>query len=74
MTADLGFANVLRFPPGTHAGIVVVRAPTELPTPSINELVARSLAGLDRAVLAGALLSVEPGRVRIRRPPEGDAS
>jgi len=29
---DMGFANLLLFPPGTHAGIGVLRVPNELPT------------------------------------------
>jgi predicted nuclease of predicted toxin-antitoxin system len=31
ITADKGFANILRFPPGSHAGIIVVRVPNEFP-------------------------------------------
>ena len=27
VTADKGFANVLSYPPGTHAGLIVVRVP-----------------------------------------------
>ena len=36
VTADKGFANVLSYPPGTHAGLIVVRVPNELPTQDVN--------------------------------------
>ncbi len=32
VSADKGFANVARFPLGSHAGLVVVRVPDELPS------------------------------------------
>lgn len=37
VTVDKGFANVLRFPLGTHAGLIVVRVPNELPAHQVNQ-------------------------------------
>ena len=69
MTADKGFANVVNFPPGTHAGIVVIRVPNELPTREVNAQLLRALTDLEGQELAGLLVIVEVGRTRIRRPP-----
>lgn len=35
-SADLDFANTLRFPPGGHNGIVIIRFPNEMPNPAVN--------------------------------------
>ncbi|MBI4491713.1 MAG: DUF5615 family PIN-like protein [Chloroflexi bacterium] len=67
VTADKGFANTLRFPPGTHSGIIVVRVPDELPTQRINHELLRALLDLRDEALTGVLAIVEVGRVRIRR-------
>lgn len=68
VTADKGFANTLTYPLGTHAGIVVVRIPAQLPTRIVNQELLRVLGALRHEDLAGALVIVELGRVRIRRP------
>jgi predicted nuclease of predicted toxin-antitoxin system len=68
VTADKGFSNVVRFPLGTHAGMVVVRVPDELPAPRVNQEVLRALEGLEGEDLAGLLMIVEVGRTRVRRP------
>jgi predicted nuclease of predicted toxin-antitoxin system len=69
VTGDKGFTNVLSFPPGTHAGLIVVRVPNELPTPEVNRQVLRALAELEGEDVRGLLIIVEVGRTRIRRPP-----
>lgn len=48
VTADKGFANVLRFPPGSHAGIILVRVPNELPTREVNQELLRAPNGPER--------------------------
>jgi predicted nuclease of predicted toxin-antitoxin system len=68
ITADLDFANVLRFPPGTHTGIVVMRVPNELPTALVNQVLLQALAELTGEGLRGLLVVVEIHRIRIRRP------
>jgi predicted nuclease of predicted toxin-antitoxin system len=68
ISADMGFANALRYPLGTHEGIVVVRVPNELRTAQVNDELTRSLAELAGEALKGLLLIVEVRRTRIRRP------
>lgn len=68
ITADLGFANLLRFPLGTHAGIVVLRVPNEVSPTSLNRVLTAAITSLGDDELSGALLIVELGRLRIRRP------
>lgn len=65
VSGDLGFANVLRFPLGSHFGIVVARYPNLLSAHLLNEAVAHALRNVAEADIVGALLIVEPGRVRM---------
>ena len=69
LTADRDFASTLTFAPGTHAGIVVVRIPNQLPNAAVNREIMRALGEVGDDPLAGALVIVEPGRTRVRRPP-----
>src|SRR6266508_915484 len=46
LTADLGFGNILRFPLGSHAGVVVARLPTEMPTALLNVRIVSAVRGL----------------------------
>ena len=67
LSADLGFANVLRFPIGSHHGIVVTRFPNTMPTTTMNADIVRALSELSDEELRGSLAIIEPGRVRLRR-------
>lgn len=67
VTEDRGFANVIRFPLGSHRGIIVLRVPNELSTSRVNRELLEALAGLQERDLAGSLLIVQPGRFRLRR-------
>lgn len=73
ITADKGFANMLSFVPGRHAGIIVVRVPNELPTVQVNREILRCLADLAGESLHGLLIIVEAGRTRIRRATSFDS-
>ncbi len=69
VSGDTDFANTLRFRPGTHPGIVVLRVPNGW-TPA--ERARRLKAALDDAILGavtGATVIVEPARVRVLRSP-----
>jgi len=68
ITADKGFANILRFPLGTHAGILVQRMPNELSVPELNRRLLQALMRMEGEDLRGLLIIVEPHRIRIRRP------
>lgn len=67
LTADLDFSNLLQFPLGSHAGIVIARFPNETPVETLNEAIVSSLDSLAPDELAGCLVIIEPARVRIRR-------
>ena len=69
VAGDIDFANALRFPPGTHPGIIVLRLPNGW---SPRERAERLLAALDPTLLralSGAIIIIEPNRVRMVAPP-----
>lgn len=66
-SADLGFSNILRFPLGTHSGICILRFPNELSTQSINQEVKNLLKELMSEDYTGNLITLFPGKRRIRR-------
>lgn len=66
LTGDLGFANLLAFPLGTHHGIIVARFPNELSTQRINEEILQGLKDVQDEEITGSLIILEPGRIRIR--------
>ena len=68
VSCDKGFANLLKFPLGSHAGIIVIRIPDEKPPAQLNEELLRVLIQLRDEPLAGCLVIVEVGRIRLRRP------
>lgn len=67
LTADLGFANLLAFPLGSHAGILVARFPNELAAHELANALVTTLALLSDEELEGSLVIVEPHRLRLRR-------
>lgn len=70
VTLDLDFSNVLRFPPETAPGVVVLR-PSGKPTITQLEGLARQCIGmLAKERLEGQLWIVEPGRIRIHQTAE----
>jgi len=67
LTLDLDFADITRFAPGSHPGMVVIRVPEPRPslvTAALTGLLARH--SLDD--LAGCTVITQLGGVRIRRP------
>lgn len=66
LSADKGFGNVVRFPPASHLGIVVVRLPTDMPVADLCRVVISALKGLEPDELRGRLCIVRPGQVRFR--------
>jgi predicted nuclease of predicted toxin-antitoxin system len=71
ISCDKGFSNIHQFPLGTHAGIVVVRIPDEVPVSQMNDELIRALTPFQDEDLAGLLMIVELGRVCVRRPSTG---
>jgi predicted nuclease of predicted toxin-antitoxin system len=68
ITADLEFSNLLLFPLGTHAGIVVTRMPNSVSVSQTHDVLLKALHGLAGEDLRGLLVIVEVGRTRVRRP------
>jgi predicted nuclease of predicted toxin-antitoxin system len=68
ITCDKGFANVVVFPVGSHAGLIVVRIPDEVAPAELNRMLLDAVSQLGSDPLAGCLVIVEIGRIRIRRP------
>jgi len=68
VTADLEFANLLLFPLGSHAGIIVTRTPNSVSIQQVQQLLLDALESLAGEDLRGHLVIVEVGRTRVRRP------
>jgi predicted nuclease of predicted toxin-antitoxin system len=69
ITLDVDFADVLRFPPGTGAGIAVLRPPGSVSLSLLSHLVTSLLAAIDKEPINGRLWIVEPTRIRIHDGP-----
>ena len=68
VTRDLGFGNLLDYPLGTHAGIILLRVPATSTAKQISTILSVFISNVDAEMLKGALAVVEPGRYRVRRP------
>jgi len=64
VTLDLGFANIQRYPPARHPGIMVLRLGTQAHGAVAGALTS-ALQMLEREALVGRLWIVEVGRIRI---------
>lgn len=67
ITGDLGFGNILRFPIGSHFGIVVARFPNEVTPKEINRQLLERIRDLAESDFKGNLIIIEPGQIRIRK-------
>lgn len=67
LSGDVDFGNILRFPLGSHPGIVVTRFPNEVSTAQLNEAILQAVQSLSEEDLAGNLAIIEPGRIRLRK-------
>ncbi len=66
VTGDKGFADLRTYPPGTHAGVILLR-PQEESRRSYLQLMEAALAQLDLDSNIGATVVVTHYSVRIRR-------
>lgn len=66
VTRDLEFGNPSLYPPGTHAGLIVLRTPSLLSLQATLSVLEAGLAALDPSQLGRSVVVIEPGRVRIR--------
>jgi len=67
-TLDLEFADLRKFPPGTHPGIILFR-PQSIGPLATNRFILNFVKETDLTPLSGCTVIVDPTRVRIRRPP-----
>jgi predicted nuclease of predicted toxin-antitoxin system len=67
LTLDVEFADLRKYPPGEHPGIILFR-PHSFGPLGTNEMVRAFIESADLASLVGCVVVVEPGRMRIRRP------
>ncbi len=68
ITADKGFADVRRYPPGMHNGVLLLRPNQDGIWPMI-ELLEKVLQDYDLRNLSGTVTVVTPRGIRVRRPP-----
>lgn len=66
-TLDLDFADLRKFPPGSHPGIVLFR-PRSMGPLAVNQFVLKFVEETELTSLARCLAVVEPHRIRVRRP------
>lgn len=64
VSGDLDFSNALRFPAGTHPGIVVALLPDVLSPEDRAALITAAIADVGTD-LEGAITIIEPTRVRV---------
>jgi len=67
ISADKGFTNLLRFPLGSHHGIIVLRFPRHTSARMKTRLLLRWIPTLQEEDFRGNLLIIEPKGIRIRR-------
>jgi predicted nuclease of predicted toxin-antitoxin system len=67
-TLDLEFADLRKFPPGTHPGIILFR-PQSIGPLATNRFILNFVKETDLTPLSGCTVIVDPTRVRIRRSP-----
>jgi predicted nuclease of predicted toxin-antitoxin system len=67
VTADKGFADLRSYPPGSHAGILLLRLDEESRRGYI-ELVGRVLQQLDIATHGGDVIVASLRGIRVRKP------
>jgi len=67
LTLDRGIGDLRRYPPGSHAGVLVLRPVTQDPD-SILAFIQRLMRTHPLDELLSCVVVVEPRKVRIRRP------
>ena len=65
ITLDLGFADIRNYPPGEHAGIIVLR-PDQQDKPSVLAVANRLIMALRDHPIDNELWIVDDRRIRIR--------
>lgn len=66
VTHDLGFGNLIAYPPGAHAGIITIR-PQNL-SPKTTARIVCSYVRVHADRLPGAIVTLSPRGARVRMP------
>jgi predicted nuclease of predicted toxin-antitoxin system len=67
VTSDMGFGNIIRFPPSSHFGIIVTHFPNTMSVEELNRQFVEAITGLQETDFRGNLIILEPGKIRIKR-------
>ena len=67
ITGDKAFANIMKYPPGTHHGVLLLR-PNENGILQMLRLIEDILKLGNLENLAGCVAVASPGRLKVRRP------
>ena len=67
VTLDRGMGDIRAYPPGSHAGIVVLRL-ADQSAPTVIDAIADLANSTDLEALAGAVAVLQRGLLRIRHP------
>ena len=65
LTLDVGFANILSYPPEAHAGIVVLRLVNQSRA-SLMRVVEQVVERLEKTSIEGTLWVIDEDRIRVR--------
>ncbi len=68
VTLDRGFGDIRLYPPGTHAGVLVLRL-SRHSLPETKSALEHLVSKVDLDDLAGCVAVYRDGNLRIRRPP-----
>ncbi len=66
ITLDRGLGDIRAYPPGSHAGILVLR-PSDQSATTVAAALAEVVAGHDLTLLAGTVTVAQRGLLRVRR-------
>ena len=67
VTLDRGFGDIRRYPPGSHAGILVLRVDDQA-APAVARAVEQLLGSVVLDELVGCVSVFRDGELRVRRP------
>jgi predicted nuclease of predicted toxin-antitoxin system len=67
ITLDRGMGDIRAYPPGNHAGIVVLRL-ADQSAPTVIDAITDLASSADLEALAGAVAVLQRGLLRIRHP------
>ena len=65
-TVDRGLGDIRAYPPGSHAGIIVLRLADQF-APAVTEAISELADGAELEALTGAVPVLQHGLLRIRR-------